>query len=211
MKDKHQIHTDHKSVILGKVLGWLIRLSCWTLRLKIIDDVNLSSVNTRPLMMLLWHNRIMIPPFCLMMRKKKIKVTVLTSASRDGTILASAMSVFGLGAIRGSSSRRGVAALIAMKQALEAGESVCVTPDGPRGPMYQFQEGSLALARKTNALIAPIKVQFSKHWTLNSWDQFKIPHPFSKVTVHFMEPKEVPEDPELYQAFVKELQVNMTA
>jgi hypothetical protein len=39
------------------------------------------------------------------------KAVVLASASKDGAILSNAVAVFGIGAVRGSSSRRAVAGL----------------------------------------------------------------------------------------------------
>jgi lysophospholipid acyltransferase (LPLAT)-like uncharacterized protein len=115
------------------------------------------------------------------------RCSVLTSASRDGNMLAHAMAVFGLGAVRGSSSRRGVAALIALKQALEQGTDVCITPDGPKGPRYQLQAGCLKLAQSTGARIVPIHVRYGAAWRLGSWDRFVIPKPFSQVEACFGE------------------------
>jgi len=203
---RSRVRIDRKSIILGRVLGWLIRFCCWTLRLEIKDDVGLNRVGDRPVVMILWHNRIMVPPFCWMKKSRGArKMSVLTSASHDGTVLAEAMSVFGLGAIRGSSSRRGVAALIAMKQALENGEDLCVTPDGPRGPKYVMQPGAFAVAKKANALLVPIQVDFTSARQLGTWDGFTIPYPFSKVKVHFKAPLEIPKEVEAYNQFLDQM------
>src|SRR5690606_9214875 len=113
------------------------------------------------------------------------KAVVLASASHDGAALASAMAVFGLGAVRGSSSRRGVAALIALKRALKSGVDVCITPDGPRGPRYGLQPGVVKLAASSGAPIIPIHVRFSSAWRLNTWDRFVLPKPFSRVHMIF--------------------------
>ena len=103
-------------------------------------------------------------------------------------MVARAMAVFGLGAVRGSSSRRAVAALVGLKRALLEGLDVCLTPDGPRGPRYRIQPGIIKLAEATGAPIVPIHVRFSSAWRLKTWDRFVIPKPFSRVEVTFAEP-----------------------
>jgi lysophospholipid acyltransferase (LPLAT)-like uncharacterized protein len=108
---------------------------------------------------------------------------VLTSASRDGAIIAAVMKSFGLRSVRGSSSRRGTAALLALAGTLEAGEDVAVTPDGPRGPRYKLGPGVVFLARQTGAGILPIHIEYSRAVRLRSWDRFMIPLPFAKVRV----------------------------
>jgi len=85
--------------------------------------------------------------------------------------------------VRGSSSRRGVAALIALKKALKAGEQLFITPDGPRGPRYSLQPGVIKLAQSSGAPIIPVRFTHSASWRLKSWDRFHIPKPFSKVIV----------------------------
>jgi lysophospholipid acyltransferase (LPLAT)-like uncharacterized protein len=107
-------------------------------------------------------------------------------------MVAAAMKVFGLDSIRGSSSRRGVAALVGLKRALAAGNDICLTPDGPRGPRYRVQPGFLKLAEATGAPIIPIHLRFSNAWRLKTWDRFVIPKPFSRVEITFAEPIHIP-------------------
>jgi hypothetical protein len=95
------------------------------------------------------------------------------------------MGVFGIGAVRGSSSRRAVAALIGMKRALKEGLDVSITPDGPRGPRYVFHPGVVKLAESSGAAIVPIHIRFSSAWRLKTWDRFVLPKPFSRVHVVF--------------------------
>jgi lysophospholipid acyltransferase (LPLAT)-like uncharacterized protein len=104
------------------------------------------------------------------------------------------MSMFGLGAIRGSSSRRAVSALIGMKKALREGFDVCVTPDGPRGPRYEVQPGVIKIAQSTGAEIIPIHIRYRAAWRLKTWDRFVIPKPFSRVSVVFDKPHRIPPD-----------------
>jgi lysophospholipid acyltransferase (LPLAT)-like uncharacterized protein len=100
--------------------------------------------------------------------------------------------VFGLGSVRGSSSRRGVAALVGLKRELSSGTDVCLTPDGPRGPRYVLQAGAVKLAQSSGAPLVPVHVRFSSAWRLKTWDRFVIPKPFSRVTVTFSDPIHIP-------------------
>ena len=117
---------------------------------------------------------------------------MLTSASHDGAMLARAVGVFGIGSVRGSSSRRGVAALVALRKALREGVDICLTPDGPRGPRYELQAGAVKLAQTGGVHVLPIHVEYSSAWCLKTWDRFHVPRPFSKVRVIFDEVLAVP-------------------
>jgi lysophospholipid acyltransferase (LPLAT)-like uncharacterized protein len=88
-----------------------------------------------------------------------------------------------MGAVRGSSSRRGAVALLELSGKIEDGYDVIVTPDGPRGPRYQLGPGVIFLAEKTGAPIMPIEIQYSRAIRLGTWDRFEIPLPFSRVDV----------------------------
>jgi hypothetical protein len=165
-----------------------MKLISATLRLEIRDECGLGSPNTNlpPCIYILWHNRFFcVPPAWSRLCGKTRRSVALTSASRDGDMVAKAMAVFGLGAVRGSSSRRAVAALVGMKRALRDGFDVCLTPDGPRGPRYKIQPGFIKLAQSTGAPIIPIHLRFYSAWRLKTWDRFVIPMPFSKVEVTF--------------------------
>ena len=184
----HEIRGDRKSALLGLLAGWTMKLLVATLRLEVRDQCGIGAAGNAvpPVIYILWHNRFFTVPaawnrLCGSLRRS----VTLTSASRDGDMVARAMAVFGLGAIRGSSSRRGVAALVGLKRALRDGCDVCLTPDGPRGPRYQLQAGVIKLAQASGAAIVPVNVRFGSAWRLKTWDRFVIPKPFSRVEVTF--------------------------
>jgi hypothetical protein len=194
-KKRSEIRGDRKSALLGTLAGWAMRLLAFTLRLEVRDLCGIGSrdANIPPVIYILWHNRFfVVPPAWNKICYGHRKTVALTSASKDGAMVASAMAVFGLGAVRGSSSRRAVAALVGLKRALMEGLDVCLTPDGPRGPRYKIQPGFIKLAEATGAPIVPIHVRFSSAWRLKTWDRFVIPKPFSRVVVTFAEAITVP-------------------
>jgi lysophospholipid acyltransferase (LPLAT)-like uncharacterized protein len=192
MSDRLEIRESRKAVVVGTLAGWLMRFWSMTLRLSIEDRWGGKGIPS-PVILCLWHSRIFVGPFVWRkLTEGRRPMVVLTSASHDGAMLARAMGVFGVGAVRGSSSRRAVAALVAMRKALKEGVDCCVTPDGPRGPRYVMQAGLLKLAESSGAKVLPMHVTYGKAWRLKSWDRFVIPAPFSRVRVVFDEALAVP-------------------
>jgi lysophospholipid acyltransferase (LPLAT)-like uncharacterized protein len=169
---------------IGRLVAWLIRLIGFTIRLEVEDRARVTDPTSKqPMIWAFWHNRMFVVPLLRLRHARHRTGAVLTSASRDGAIVAGAMKSFGLNPVRGSSSRRGVTALLELNSTLERGEDVAVAPDGPRGPRYKVGAGAIFLARRTGAGILPIRVEYSRALKLKSWDQFMIPLPFSKARI----------------------------
>lgn len=186
-----------------RLIGWLaakiIKLLVFTLRMRFDDPGGiLRQPPLAPIIWVFWHNRLLvIPSLHTRYLRRHIGASVLTSASGDGAILAAFMKQFDLGAVRGSSSRRGAQALIECARLLRKNHYVGVTPDGPRGPMYSMQPGVIQLARISKAAILPVQVDYTRSWRLKSWDRFFIPKPFSRVTVRFLPLVQITEDGDL--------------
>ncbi len=191
-----QSDTAFKPRVAGFLLGSFIRLLTKTLRVRITDDSGLlSDPPQHGLIWMFWHNRMLIVPGLYSRYTRKFRqAAVLTSASRDGAMLASVMRRFGLEAVRGSSSRRGAQAMIECRRLLKKNYYIGITPDGPRGPVYEMQPGVVQLARLCAVPIVPITVEYEKSWRLKSWDRFFIPKPFSVVRVRFLPFVHVPDD-----------------
>ena len=198
------IRGGRKSAMLGTLAGWSMKLLAATLRMELRDlsGVGSPAAAMPPVIYILWHNRFFcVPPAWRKLCGSHRNAVILTSASSDGEMVARAMAVFGLGAVRGSSSRRAVAALVGLKRALQSGSDVCLTPDGPRGPRYEIQPGVVKLAESSGAPIIPVHVRFSSAWRFATWDRFVVPMPFSRVEVTFAEPIHLPRgmDPETFE------------
>jgi lysophospholipid acyltransferase (LPLAT)-like uncharacterized protein len=74
---------------------------------------------------------------------------------------------------------------------LASGRDVVITPDGPRGPVYELGPGIILLAQKSGAPVFPANLEYSRCWRLKSWDRFILPRPFSKIRVIFGPPHHV--------------------
>jgi lysophospholipid acyltransferase (LPLAT)-like uncharacterized protein len=157
-----------------------------TLRLEVADPAGfLSTPSSGPVLFCFWHNRILgiTHAFHRIYPASRHGVTVLTSPSRDGEILARLVGAFGMGSVRGSSSRRGSQALRELMRLVRAGRDIAITPDGPRGPRYTLGPGVVSLAQITGAAVVPLHAHFSRSHSMRTWDGFIIPLPFSKVSI----------------------------
>jgi len=115
----------------------------------------------------------------------------LISASSDGDLLADGVKRFGYDVIRGSSSRLGASAILQLTEVLASSRDVVITPDGPRGPVYELGPGIIFLAQRSGAAVLPMNLEYSHCWRLGSWDGFIVPRPFAKVRVLIDEPHRV--------------------
>jgi lysophospholipid acyltransferase (LPLAT)-like uncharacterized protein len=136
----------------------------------------------------LWHGRILAGTLYLRDRG----IVVITSENFDGEWIARIIRRFGYDTARGSTSRGGVRALVAMRREMRAGRAAAFTVDGPRGPARVAQPGAVWLASATGNPIVPFHVEASSFWTVNSWDRHQIPKPGSDVAVAVGAPIEVP-------------------
>jgi lysophospholipid acyltransferase (LPLAT)-like uncharacterized protein len=132
----------------------------------------------------------------------------LMSASKDGGLLAQIFEDFGVEAVRGSSSRRGGQALIEMTSCAERGYDLAITPDGPRGPRYEVQDGVIATAQLTGLPILPVSYHLNWKIRLNSWDGFQIPLPFARCDMIAGKPLAIPREisDEQRESFRKQLE-----
>ncbi len=142
----------------------------------------------RPAIYSFWHECIF--PAAALFRGQGI--AVMTSLSFDGEFIARIIEKLGFRAVRGSSSRGAVGALLGMRHEVEAGEAVAFTIDGPRGPKYVAKPGPVFLAQTTGAPMAAFHIAVEKAWVLKSWDATRIPKPFSRALLRVSRAMQVP-------------------
>ena len=170
----------------------IYRLWARTLRLEVDDPENVVDfVRERPVIFAIWHNRLLMLPRVFDPCFPSRQSLGLISASRDGDLVATLIERSGYGTVRGSSSRKGVIALRQLVDSLAAGMNVLITPDGPRGPVYQTSPGVVFLAQKTGIPVVPIHLEYSSCWRLKSWDRFVVPHPFARLRARFGAPLQI--------------------
>jgi lysophospholipid acyltransferase (LPLAT)-like uncharacterized protein len=170
---------------------WFIRLVGPTLRLCVSREEGAQeTVGQRPLIASFWHACII--PATYMCRN--LGVRVMSSNSYDGEYMGRIIRKFGFVAVKGSSSRNAVRALLGLRRALQEGWTVAFSIDGPRGPRYKVKPGPVALARSSGVPMTMFHMAVDRAWVLNSWDRMMIPKPFSRVMVRFGKLIPVPPD-----------------
>jgi lysophospholipid acyltransferase (LPLAT)-like uncharacterized protein len=157
-----------------KVLGSLTRV-------EVVGFENFDAIGAAGKLPIIsfWHDRIFLGTYVWRDRG----IVVMTSKSFDGEYIARFIQRFGYGAIRGSSSRGGIKALMEMISFMRKGYSMALTVDGPRGPRHKAKPGPVYLAKKTGNPIMPFVIQPKHFWTVNSWDKMQIPMPFTSAVM----------------------------
>jgi lysophospholipid acyltransferase (LPLAT)-like uncharacterized protein len=157
-----------------------IQLIGWTLRFSVlIEEGGPGSFNTHPLILCFWHRAIFSSTYAF----RNQGIGVITSESFDGEYIARVISKFGYTPVRGSSSRGGARALLYSRRVLEQSRTVAATTDGPKGPVFVAKPGPVLLAQKTGIPIVAFHIAVEDAWTLNTWDRFIIPKPFTRALI----------------------------
>jgi len=159
---------------------WFFRLLGPTLRVSVsYEEGAQKTLDARPLVASFWHE-CMIPATYLF---RDMGIRVMSSFSYDGEYMGRIIRRFGFVAVKGSSSRNPIRALLGLRRALEEGWTVAFTLDGPRGPRRKVKPGPAGLARSAGVAITTFHAAVDKAWVLRSWDRMLIPRPFSRVLV----------------------------
>lgn len=153
----------------------------------------------KPGIIIFWHG-FMLPVWKAFSRFKPIGVV---SKSKDGEILSAFLESIGFRLIRGSSASGGSEVITEMVAAAP-GNHLLITPDGAKGPIYKLKPGAFVASQRTGVpvYICSAKIKSAFHLK-NSWDNFSIPLPFSRIDLSFSEPISV--DSTLNKAEVTDL------
>jgi hypothetical protein len=139
-----------------------------------------------PAILAFWHGRILLAHHGWPVRETERACATLISQSKDGDVIATAAESIGLRTIRGSTAKAGkdkggASALKALVRSLQAGDTVAVTPDGPKGPRMRATMGVIQLAKLSGAPIVPMTWSSGWRWAMHSWDRLAMPFPFGRA------------------------------
>ena len=170
---------------------WFIRLLGPTMRVSVsYEEGAQKTLDARPLVASFWHE-CMIPATYLF---RDMGIRVMSSFSYDGEYMGRIIRRFGFVAVKGSSSRNPIRALLGLRRALEEGWTVAFSLDGPRGPRRKVKPGPAGLSRSSGLAMTTFHAAVEKAWVLKSWDRMMIPRPFSRVLVRVGKLIQVPAD-----------------
>jgi lysophospholipid acyltransferase (LPLAT)-like uncharacterized protein len=172
---------------------YLLRLYLSLLRVRVVGEEAAHKHFTKygRVIAAVWHQRF-LPALAYVTKFRNFKPIVMISQSSDGELIASLASRLGLVPVRGSSTRGGREALMAMLRAIKKNPGVIHIVDGPTGPKGVVKPGLTAMAQVTGAPIFPVIISADKAWVMKSWDRFLVPKPFSRVTIRWGDPFPVP-------------------
>lgn len=202
---------DLPAILVGAVGRWLATALLFTTRVTVEHEDRWAEYRDRgePVIFALWHGRLL--PLTYHHRNRPI--TAIISRSRDGEYIARLVEGWGYRTARGSTSRGGSSALKGLVKAAREGQTLAITPDGPRGPRQRLQTGVITAAQITGLPIIPLGCGASRAWWPGRWDRFCVPKPFARVTVRYGRPHTVPRDAtrEDLERHARELEAEMNA
>jgi lysophospholipid acyltransferase (LPLAT)-like uncharacterized protein len=143
-----------------------------------------------------WHAELlMIPLFYNYWRKKEAKrekkspreASVIVSKHFDGEMLAKLFMYLNITPMRGSTKKGAKEVLFASFRSAKNGNDILISPDGPRGPRHQLQNGAIAIALKMKLPIKVLNYKPHSYWQLGSWDKMIIPKPFTQLDFYCQE------------------------
>ena len=124
--------------------------------------------------------------------RRGLRVGFIISASVDGEVPAAIAKSWGAEVVRGSANESAALALRDAVEMMRRGVSVVTMSDGPQGPGFEIKSGTVMMARMGHAPLVPIVCAASHAWTMDTWDSFLVPLPFSRVVMAVGEPIELP-------------------
>ena len=167
------------ATIIVPILGSLIIRVIYLLNRKEFHAP--ESLGDEQFIMACWHGELLMIPYAYTRYRKNPHVKLVISEHFDGNLIAKTLNFFGFETIRGSSTRGGAKALIQSIKELKSGYDLGITPDGPKGPRHEVQDGIIIMAQKAKVKIVLVEIKPSKYWHLKSWDKFVIPKPFGII------------------------------
>jgi lysophospholipid acyltransferase (LPLAT)-like uncharacterized protein len=187
--------------LLALLITSLVRVICVTLRFRMENEAIVRDLlaEKKGLILVTWHGRVLIPLHVF----RGLGYWTIISLSRDGDLQAENFRRAGFHIVRGSTSRRSVAATREVLTVLENGGVFAFVPDGPRGPSQKAQGGVVYFAQRSGRPIIPVGISAWPRWLAPSWDRFLVPWPFARAVWLYGDPIYVGPDDDLDAAVLQ--------
>lgn len=137
-----------------------------------------------------WHQHILSGMFFF--HALKSQGACIVSPSGDGKLAGYLCQRLGFTVLYGSSFKSPITLLRNAFTALKGSRRLCMVGDGSRGPAFKLQPGVSYLAEKAEIPMIFVDCRPEKAITFTkSWDQFKLPVPFSIINITVNAPQYV--------------------
>ena len=174
--------------------GWIglcARTTRW--RHEGYDAVRARLEAGQPIVIVHWHDRIAMMPYAWDWSRHDL--TAIASAHGDADFAVEKAAAHGMGALRLAPDQR-IAALRRAVRLLRGGQSLLITPDGPRGPRHVAKPGAIEIAAMGRAPIVPMSYSTTRFLRIaRSWDGFVLPLPFARGVFLWGEAIDLPARP----------------
>ena len=121
----------------------------------------------KPVVVSFWHDQSFTAGWYVNreLHRSGVPLTLLASHSHDGEMLVHVGRPWGMRVVRGSASRGGRAAILALyRELVDHGSSPVIVPDGPRGPAHVCKLGALLLSKMAKVPILPLGFSPDRAW-----------------------------------------------
>lgn len=156
-------------------------------RIRIVGEQHLQDLITEhgAVVPVCWHQHLLLCARYLAARRVKgMRIGFLISPSLDGEAPSMLARVYGGEVIRGSGTYTGPQAVRALYKQIKGDKlSPLITPDGPRGPRFEFKGGALTVAQLCSVPVVPLAYAAKPARVLGTWDKFVLPFPFSRIVI----------------------------
>jgi lysophospholipid acyltransferase (LPLAT)-like uncharacterized protein len=185
-----------KEKLLGLIAGILYRIYsktfCYELhfnseesRKLILNDLAIFGPSKNSFLYAFFHQDEL--SFLRFMAKKDL--VGLVSPSKDGQIMTAVMHYLGYQTTSGSSNKKPVQGFIQSLKKIKDGYKFGIAVDGPKGPIFEVKEGIIKLSEKSGKKIVGMRAYPVNYFLFHkSWNQAKLPKPFTKIILKFTEP-----------------------
>jgi len=175
----------------GFFLGFLIWIlykilsSTWKINVVEHPEMTMHISKRNPVILAHFHGDELV----LLSLIRKYRTATITSTSKDGEIMTTAVWFAGGKTVRGSSTRGGAAALKGLLRLCKSGHNCSLAVDGPKGPLFEIKPGVFEISRLLRAPIFSGGVWVDRAWHFpKSWNKTFLPKPFAKVNVYWRGP-----------------------
>ena len=176
------------SFLTKNLVYWLLRILFATYRLRVEYASGVAQpLNRQEGVYYFWHQQIISGMFFFYAMRSQ--GACIVSPSRDGKFAGYICSRLGFDVLYGSSFKSTVSVVRQALQELGENKRLCMVGDGSRGPALKLQPGVTYFAEKSDLPLIFVECTQQWSWTFTkSWDQFKIPLPFSTISVKVHQP-----------------------
>jgi lysophospholipid acyltransferase (LPLAT)-like uncharacterized protein len=171
-----------RGLFLGFIVWVIYKLLSMTWKVEIQEPDNMKAMmkERKPFILAHFHGD-EIPLISLASR---YKIATMTSTSKDGEMMNTALILLGAKTSRGSATRGGVSALKGLLKYCKEGSNCSMAVDGPKGPIYEVKPGVFEIARLMKAPIFAGGVSCDRAWHFpRAWNKAYLPKPFAQIKI----------------------------